>query len=101
MSYLAITFPHEAAGPAAQVLMNALRPLIGLGLVATMVMVFKPLIAGVLQALLLLLAPRQTRERRAADQRFQGVLALHRIARDFEATQPSQAAELRQLASRG
>jgi len=46
VSYLTIAFPAEAAGPVAQTLLNAIRPAIGLGLFATLILVFKPLIAG-------------------------------------------------------
>ena len=101
MSFLTIGLPVEVAGPVAQTVLNAVRPLLGLGLAATLIVVFKPLITGVLRAVLLLLSPRPSRERRMGQDRVRGALMLNRMAREFDASQPGQAAELRQLASRG
>jgi hypothetical protein len=101
MSYLTIAFPAEAAGPVSQTILNAVRPLVGLGLIATAALVFRPLIGGLLRAAMLLLAPRKSRRDRVADDRLHGAVMLNSMARQLEATQPGQAAELRNLASRG
>jgi hypothetical protein len=101
VSILTIGFPVETAGPLAQAALSAIRPLLGLGLAAALVVVFKPLIAGILRAALLLLTPRPSRERRQAQDRVRAALTLNRMAREFDGSQPGQAAELRWLASRG
>ena len=90
MSILAITFPAGAA-----------RSLIGLGIFVTLLMLFKPMIVGMLRAALLLVAPRKSLEQRQADNNMQSVLMLNRMARELDLSQPSLAAELRLLAARG
>lgn len=94
MSILSIAIPFEAVTSAA-------RPLIGLGIFAAVLILFKPLIAGLLRSALLVITPRKALEERKADDKFQGVMMLNRLARDYESSQPSLAAELRSLASRG
>lgn len=105
MSIFNIAFPAEAAIPVAQafagVAANAVRPLIGLGIFATLLMLFKPLLSGLLRAALLLVAPRKSLKERTAAAKLKSVLTLHRMARDCERFEPSLAAELRYLASRG
>lgn len=100
MSILAIAFPAEAAIPVAQAFAGAARPLIGLGIFATLLMLFKPLIAGMLRAALLLITPRKSLQERKATNNMQGVLMLNRMARELDSSQPSLAAELRMLAAR-
>lgn len=101
MSILAIAFPSEVAVPVAQAFVGVARPLIGLGIFATLLMLFKPLIAGMLRAALLIISPRKSLEQRKADNNLQGVLMLNRMARELDSSQPSLAAELRLLAARG
>ena len=75
------------------------QALFGSMLVALLV-VFKPLLIGLLRAALLVLKPRQPLEERQARHLAVGRRLLNALAKDFDATQPSQAAELRWLASR-
>lgn len=104
MSILSIAFPAEAAFPAFQAIAaNALsiaRPLVGLGLLAALLVVFKPLLVGLLRAALLVFKPRQSLEQRSARRMVQSVLAMQSMARDVEQTHPSLASELRAIASR-
>lgn len=105
MSFLNLTFPAVSALPAAQVALStiagAARPLLGLGIIATMLVVFKPLIAGLLHAALLLLQPKLTREQKTASRNLNNLLTVRRISNDFDSASPSMAAELRALAARG
>jgi hypothetical protein len=103
MSFLALAFPVEAAVPVAQSLIGAgaalVRPLLGLGVLATLFMVFKPLVMGILRAALVLVVPRKSLEQRVRQHRFNGVKMLNRMANDYSRSQPSFAAELRNLAA--
>lgn len=104
MSILTIAFPAEAALPAAQAFAaNAVaiaRPLLGLGVLAALILTFKPLLVGLLRAALLVVKPRRSLEERAARRTLQSVLMLNRMARDLDSTQPGLANELRSIASR-
>jgi hypothetical protein len=104
MSFLSVAFPFPAALPAVEALAGvvvlAARPLFGLGIMAALVMIFKPLLIGLLRAALLVIKPRKTLEERNSRRLRDSVYMLNRMAREYEATQPSQAAELRWLASR-
>jgi hypothetical protein len=101
MSILSIAFPFEAAVSVAGVAVGAARPLLGISVFATLLLLFKPLLKGLLQAGLLLLSPRKSLDERRMVQKLRGAKLLYRIAGDYEASQPNLAAELRQLASRG
>ncbi len=105
MSILSIAFPAEAAIPVAntviRVAASLARPLIGVGIFATLLLMFKPLIAGILQAALLVISPRKSLTERKARNSVKGAMMLNRMARDLDGSQPSLAAELRSLASRG
>jgi hypothetical protein len=104
MSFLNLAFPAEAAILYAQTLIGMLaayaRPALGLGALVTFVMVFKPLIVGLAQAAVLLVKPRKSLEQRILAHRFRGKLALDRMAREYSMSQPSFAAELRNMAAR-
>lgn len=104
MSILAIAFPAEAALPALQAfainVLSAARPLLGLGILAAVLVIFKPLLIGVMRAVLLVIKPRKTLEERSSRRTLQGVLMMHRVANDVEASHPGLAAELRSIASR-
>jgi hypothetical protein len=80
---------------------TVVRPLIGLGFLGTIAMVFEPLLKGLLQAGLLLLKPRQSFEERKASTTLRSMLTINRMASDFEDSDPDFSAELRALASRG
>lgn len=105
MSFLNIAFPVTSALPVAQVAISSIfaaaRPLIGLGILASLLVVFKPLLTGMLHAALLIMHPRLTREQKTSGRNLRNALAIGRIANDFDSTSPSMAAELRALASRG
>jgi len=97
MSALSLAIPLEA------IMANALaiaRPLVGLGILAALMVVFKPLLVGLLRAALLLVKPRKSLEERSAKSMMESVLMLNRMARDLDRTQPGLANELRALASR-
>ncbi|HEY8606016.1 MAG TPA: hypothetical protein VIM12_02730 [Noviherbaspirillum sp.] len=105
MSILSIAFPAEAALPALQALggaaVGAVRPLIGLGLLAAVLVVFKPLLVGLLRAALLVIRPRRSLEQRSQRRILQSILMINSMARDLDASQPGLAAELRLIAARG
>lgn len=101
MSILSIAFPVEAAVSVAGVAIGAARPLLGVSLFATLLLLFKPLLKGLLQAGLLLLSPRKSLEERRLIQKIRSARLINRIAADYDVSQPNLAAELRQLASRG
>lgn len=72
-----------------------------MSLFATLLLIFKPLLKGLLQAAILVLAPRKTLEERRFAAKLRGIAMLHRMASSYDHSQPNLAAELRQLASRG
>ncbi|HVL74649.1 MAG TPA: hypothetical protein VM406_01425 [Noviherbaspirillum sp.] len=93
----------SALVPAEAVLANAgavARPLLGLGLLTALVIFFRPFLAGLLRAALMVLAPRTASALHAAREKAAGVMMLHRMAREVERNQPALAAELRAIASR-
>lgn len=104
MSIWALAFPAEAAIPVVETLAltaaRMSRPLLGVGLGAGLLVLFKPLLIGLLQAALLVVRPRRTLEQRSARQNLRDMLLLYRLARQYDESQPNQAAELRALASR-
>lgn len=104
MSAFTIAFPVEAAIPVAQQVIGAtiamIRPLLGLGMMVTLLMVFKPLVLGTLRAVMVLFVPRKSLEDRVAQYRFNGIKMLNRMAKDYAGSQPNFAAELRNLAGR-
>ena len=104
MNFLNIAFPATSALPVAEVaistLVAAARPLIGLSILTTMLLVFKPLITGMLRALKLTIFPNKTREEKSALRNLRSMLAVRRIANELDSTSPNMAAELRALASR-
>ena len=97
MSILSIAFPVEAI--AANALAVA-RPLLGLGILAALMVVFKPLLVGLLRAALLAIKPRKSLEERSARTMLQSVMMLNRMAHDLDRVQPNLANELRAIASR-
>ena len=104
MSFLNLAFPAETAIPFAQTMMGMLaaymRPALGLGALVTFLMVFKPLLVGLAQAVLLLVKPRKSLEQRILAHKFSGKLMLNRMANEYSLTQPNFAAELRNMAAR-
>ena len=86
-----------AAGAAA----FALRPLVGLGLLAALVWLFKPLLLGIGRAALMAIWPRHSFAERSQRRAVQGIVMLNTMARELDTQQPNLAAELRLLAARG
>jgi hypothetical protein len=93
MSYLLSIVP-------AQVMTTYARPFLGLGALLAILMVFKPLVLGLLRAAWLTIKPRQSLEQRMLQRKLRGMSMLERLATKFEASQPNLAAELRVLAGR-
>ncbi len=79
----------------------ALRPFLGLGLLAALLWLFKPMLLGIARATFLLFKPRRSFARRAGQQNVRNIQTLNRMARELDTMQPSVAAELRLLAARG
>jgi len=104
MSLLSLAFPVQAVLPAAETLagtaVGAARPLLGVGAVAAVLVMFKPLLKGLLRAALLFVKPRRSLEERALRDRMKSVLMLNNMARDLESREPGLAAELRAIAAR-
>lgn len=98
MSFLSFAFPVENIAANA---LTVARPLFGLGVLAALLFVFKPLLVGALRAALLVIKPRATLEERSSRYTMQSVLMLNRMASELETTQPSLASELRAIAVRG
>jgi hypothetical protein len=94
---ISLAFPAEAFAANA---IAVARPLLGLGMMAALMMVFKPLLIGLLRAALLVIKPRQSLEQRSARAQMRSVMKLNRMARDIESAHPSLASELRAIASR-
>ncbi|NEX63552.1 hypothetical protein [Noviherbaspirillum galbum] len=105
MSIFTIALPAHAVLPAFHTAVGAsagiMRPLLGFGMLAAFMMLFRPLLTGLLRAGLLVIQPRATRKERSFRSITEGVLALNRMARDVEAAHPSLASELRAIAARG
>jgi hypothetical protein len=104
MTIFNIIYPVQAALPYVRTFFGSAstvaRPLFGLGALMSVLMLFKPLLLGVLQAIRLVFSPRLSLEQRNEQRTLRGVLILNRMARDLDQSQPNQAAELRMLASR-
>jgi hypothetical protein len=94
MSFLTIATPAANFATVA-------RPLIGLGFLGTFILVFEPLLKGLLHAALLLLKPRHSQAERKASTTLRSMLMINRMARDYEDSDPAFSAELRALAGRG
>ena len=82
------------------VMSGLMYPVSGLILLAAMVLLFRPLLAGIVQATIVLFVPRRSLEQRVRKHRFDGIRMLNRMANDYSRTQPNFAAELRALAAR-
>jgi hypothetical protein len=105
MSFLSLAFPVQSAVPVAEMAVSSIvasaRPLLGMGILATTLVVFKPLLTGLLRAALLVISPRQSKDEKLASRNLRNILTINRIAGDLDSTSPSMAAELRALAARG
>ena len=78
--------------------MPLLRGVLGLSALAVLVLFFKPLLTGIARAIVLTVRPRRTKEERIARRQMRDAQLFQRV---INASQdPSQAAEVRALASR-
>lgn len=105
MSIFTIAFPVQAAVPVAEAFagtaITVARPLLGFSMLAALLVMFKPLLVGLLRAALLVVKPRRSLEEREARRTMKSILMLNRMAREYDASQPGLAAELRSIAARG
>ena len=105
MSILTIAFPTQAALPIAQAFattaLSVARPLLRFTALAALLLIFRPMLVGMLRAAVLVVKPRRSLEERASRRNMKGILMLNRMAREYDTTQPSLAAELRSIAARG
>lgn len=108
MSIAVLSFTTEVALPFVRpilatlgVAIAALRPLLGFGLFAAVLWLFKPLVRGLVRAGVMLFKPRHSLAERNERRTLRSISALNRMARELDTQQPSLAAELRLLASRG
>jgi hypothetical protein len=96
--------PIESALPGVEgVLSNAaalMRPAIGIGAAVTAGMLFRPLLVGLWQTLVIIVKPRETLEQRIGRDRYKSALLLNRLADENSLHQPNLASELRNFASR-
>jgi hypothetical protein len=99
MSFLNIALP--IAQIAMTNILAVARPLLGLAILATILIIFKPLLLGMLRAALLVVHPKLTRDQKTASRNLRNMLTIRRIANDVNYSSPNMAAELRALASRG
>lgn len=99
MSFLNIALP--IAQIAMTNILAVARPLLGLAILVTTLIVFKPLLLGMLRAALLVVHPKLTRDQKTASRNLRNMLTIRRIANDVNYSSPNMAAELRALASRG
>lgn len=97
MSYLSIAVPAQTAVAALPLLARSAVGFGVFGVIVTLVLTFKPLLKGLFRALFLTIKPRTT----TASGRAAAAALLQRLARDFDSSEPGQAAELRWLATRG
>jgi hypothetical protein len=74
---------------------------LGSGAIVALWLVFKPMLNGLLQAAMLVVNPRLSKEERISRRHQRDANTIHRVASAYEALQPNLAAELRALASRG
>lgn len=104
MGFLVLGFPLEAVMPVSNSIVGmattAARPLIGFGIFATLLVIFRPLISGLIRAAMLLVAPRKSLDERRAEAHVQDVVTVNRLARRLESQHPSLAAELRSMSCR-
>ena len=105
MSVLSFATPAQAAITGALPFLRsaavAARPLLGLGALVSLLMLFRPLVVGLFRAAVIAIVPRRSVEERKHRRTLSGVLLLNRMARELDTTQPNLAAEMRLLAARG
>lgn len=76
-------------------------PLLALALLAVLLTVFKPLLSGMLRALILTFKPSMTKEQRIAHIHQRDAMTIHRMASAMDGASHNVTAELRAMAARG
>ena len=101
MSIFTIVLPFQAALPTVETVAAAsvARPLLGLGILATLLMMFKPLLTGLLRTGLFIFTPRAALQQGTGRRTLQNVEMLNNTVRELETSQPNLAAELRSMAA--
>lgn len=104
MGFLALGFPLDAVLPVSNsivgVAAGAARPLMGLGIFAALLVMFRPLLSGLARAALLVVSPRKSLDERRTQAHMKDVVEINRLARKLENQHPSLAAELRAFSLR-
>jgi H+/Cl- antiporter ClcA len=80
---------------------SPLQAVLGFGLLATLAILFKPLLTGSFRALKLLLKPSMSKEQRLARAYYRNAVTLHSMSSASDTLPPNLAAELRALSGRG
>lgn len=80
---------------------SPLQAVLGFGLLATLAILFKPLLTGTFRALKLLLKPSMSKEQRLARAYYRNAMTLHSMSSASDALPPNLAVELRALSGRG
>ena len=80
-------------------LLPFVRGFLGLAALATLVMLFRPLLSGIARALVLVVRPHRTREDRAARRQMRDAELFQRMINASQG--PNDATELRAMAARG
>lgn len=101
MSLLSITASADAALPALQAFVAQVLMMAGLGVLAVLLYLFRPLLVGMLRAAVLVVRPRVVAEQDTLRRNMKAAAQMNRIAQDIDSTHPSLAAELRFIAARG
>jgi hypothetical protein len=79
---------------------SPLQAVLGFSLLATVAIVFKPLLTGVFRALKMAIKPSLNKEQRLARAYYRNAMTLHAMSSSNEALSPNLAAELRALSGR-
>jgi hypothetical protein len=80
-------------------LLPLMRGLLSVSALAALLIFFKPLLSGIVRALVLVVRPRRTKEEQSARRQMRDSQMLQRMINSSQG--PSHAAELRAMASRG
>jgi hypothetical protein len=80
-------------------LLPVVRGLLGVSALAGLLLFFKPLLTGIVRALVLLVRPRRTKEEQSARRAMRDAQMLQRMINSSQG--PSHASELRAMGSRG
>lgn len=97
MSIFSIIFPEQIIAG----IQSAAFPLFVLALLAALLRAFKPLLSGILRALVLTCKPSMTKEQRIANIHQRDALTIHRMASAMDGASYNVTAELRAMAARG